>query len=75
MLSLPPAESPGDQAAMPADGTLPLPVARNGDTGTSRFHGSLRTNQTVRTTLYQERGIAESWLSLLVRNRHSKIAP
>jgi hypothetical protein len=67
-------KAPAIKAAMPADGTLPLPVARNGDTGTSRFHGSLRTKRTVQTTLYQERGIAESWLSLLIRNRQQKIA-
>jgi hypothetical protein len=65
-------KAPAIKAATPADGTLPLPVARNGDPGTSRFHGSLRTKRTVRTTLYQERGVAESWLSLLIRNRYAE---
>jgi hypothetical protein len=40
--------------AMPADGTS-LPLATNGDTGTSRFHGSSWTVEPSNIKLYQVR--------------------
>jgi len=55
MLLLQPEESPGQKDAIPADGTW-LPVATNGDSGTSRLHGSSWTVTPSNVNLYQERG-------------------
>src|SRR5215471_17556673 len=51
--------------AMPADGTFLAALATNGDTGTSRFHGSSLSVEPSDVILYQERGVSErsSWLA------------
>jgi len=58
--------------AMPADGTFLAALATNGDTGTSRFHGSSWSVEPSDIILYQHRGASErsSWLAacpILVR--------
>src|SRR5215831_11177944 len=64
MSSREPEESPGHKDAMPADGTFLAALATNGDTGTSRFHGSSWSVEPSDIILYQERGASErsSWL-------------
>ena len=44
---------------MPADGTFLAALATNGDTGTSRFHGSSLSVEPSDIILYQERGASE----------------
>jgi len=61
MLLLQPEKSPGQKDTIPADGTW-LPVATNGDNGTSRLHGSSRTVAPSNFQLYQHHGAPERLL-------------
>jgi len=65
-------KAPAIKDAMPADGTFLAALATNGDTGTSRFHGSSWSVEPSDIILYQHRGASErsSWLAacpILVR--------
>src|SRR5215472_657456 len=65
-------KTPAIKDATPADGTFLAALATNGDTGTSRSHGSSWSVEPSDIILYQERGASErsSWLmgiTVLVR--------
>jgi len=65
MWSLEPEESPGHQGCDACRWHLLAALATNGDTGTSRFHGSSWSVEPSDIILYQHRGASErpSWLA------------